>query len=54
MALGTIVGIIYFFVIGILLSILARFISSKIFKFSHIIKYIMKILGGLYEKKDNI
>ena len=43
MAYGTIFGILYILVIGILLSILNRFIGSKIFKFSEIIKYIKKL-----------
>ncbi|MDF2987049.1 MAG: hypothetical protein K0R50_2559 [Eubacterium sp.] len=40
MATGTIIGIIYFLIIGILVSILARFIGSKIFNFSEIFKSI--------------
>ncbi len=43
MEFGNIVGILYIFVIGILLSLLSRFIGSKVFRFSEIIKYIKKL-----------
>jgi len=42
MATGTIMSIIYIIILGILLSILARFIGSKIFRFSEIFKFIQK------------
>jgi len=47
MAIGTIVGIIYILIIGILLSILARFIGSKIFKFSEIFNFFLKFFRKL-------
>ncbi len=47
MATGTIVSIIYLLIIGIIVSILARFIGSRIFNFSKIFNFFIKLFRRL-------